>query len=145
MVEVVPYQAVINIRLQVRGILSRQFPAIVDIGHSHNLSIREDQLLDWAGAKPDDLKAIGRIKVSGRDVILRRAEIVLCRNSPGTREFTDQPTYPLTTFGGITVLPTTDPLAPRLPLLGMRAIVRDGLRLVVDGKRKQITIRKPWF
>lgn len=144
-VQVVPYQAVVSIRLQVNGRLSPRFPAIVDIGHSHNLSIREDQLHDWIGVGADDLRQIGRIRLGGRDVILRRAEISLCRNIPGTRQFLDAPARILATFGGITVFPITDPLAPRLPLLGMRSLARDGLELCIDGKRMTISIRKPWL
>ena len=43
---------------------------------------------------------------------------------------------------GITIYPEGAPNTPRLPLLGLRAISRNGLRIVIDGKRREVTISK---
>jgi hypothetical protein len=34
-------------------------------------------------------------------------------------------------------------MSPRLPLLGMRALVRNNLKLTIDGKRKEVTLDSP--
>jgi len=44
------YQIVVWVGLSVHGTLSRPFPAVVDTGHSHNFSIKEEQLELWTGA-----------------------------------------------------------------------------------------------
>lgn len=47
---------------------------------------------------------------------------------------------------GILVFEEGSPDAPRLPLLGLRAIVANRLRLVIDGRRGVVTLRPPgWF
>jgi hypothetical protein len=35
---------------------------------------------------------------------------------------------------------TTDPFAPRLPLLGVRALVKNQLRITIDGGRKEVSL-----
>ena len=43
-------------------------------------------------------------------------------------------------------MPHETPGVPRLPLLGLRPISRGGLKLVIDGKRREVTLRTPgWF
>ena len=42
-------------------------------------------------------------------------------------------------------IPDDVPVAPRLPILGLRTILRNDLRLVVDGKRALVTLKKGWF
>ena len=59
------------------------FPAILDTGHSHNLTISSCHLAEWAGV--DDLEPIGEIEVNGRRMIQYRADLRLHRNQPGTR------------------------------------------------------------
>jgi hypothetical protein len=46
--------------------------------------------------------------------------------------------------GGIAVIPDDLPIAPRLPLLGIKAILGNGLRLMIDGKRRHVTLKKGW-
>ena len=48
---------------------TRPFPAVLDLGHSHNLSITESQLKAFAGLSPARLEFIGttRLKGSGSD------------------------------------------------------------------------------
>jgi hypothetical protein len=43
-------------------------------------------------------------------------------------------------------MPDEAPGAPRLPLLGLRAISRSDLKLVIDGKRREVTLlTSGWF
>lgn len=38
--------------------------------------------------------------------------------------------------------PRGNPLAPRLPLLGLRAMAQNNLETVIDGERRELTIRR---
>jgi hypothetical protein len=44
---------------------------------------------------------------------------------------------------GIAIYPDDGSNYPRLPLLGLRAIIKNNLKLVIDGKRKQVTLSAP--
>lgn len=78
--------------------------------------------------------------MDGRDVPQFEAEVHLHRNIPGKTELTGE-TFPLETPQGITVLKD----GPRIPLLGLRAIVANKLKLIVDGERQSVTLKKGWF
>jgi hypothetical protein len=41
---------------------------------------------------------------------------------------------------GITLYPDGAPGTPRMPLLGLRAITTNGLKLTIDGKRRQVSL-----
>jgi hypothetical protein len=41
---------------------------------------------------------------------------------------------------GIAVIPDDSPAAPRLPLLGLKVILDNDLKLTIDGKRKEVTL-----
>lgn len=119
------------------------FPAILDTGHSHNFTISSRQLAEWAGV--DQLEPIGRIEVNGRPMTQYGASLRLHRNKPGSRQPTPE-TFSLNVDEGITVMPDDSPGASRLPLLGIRPLSRSGLKLVIDGKRREVTLHSPgWF
>jgi hypothetical protein len=119
------------------------FPAIPDTGHSHNLTISTRQLAEWAGV--DKLEPIGEIEVNGRRVIQYRASLRLHRNQPRSRQPRPE-SVPLNVDQGITVVPDETAGAPRLPLLGIRSISRSGLKLIIDGQHREVTLRSPgWF
>jgi hypothetical protein len=47
--------------------------------------------------------------------------------------------------GGIAVVPDELPIAPRLPLLGIQTILGNRLQLLIDGDRRQVTLKtKGW-
>jgi len=74
-----------------------------------------------------------------------RADLRLHRNQRGTR-LPRPETFLLNVEEGITVMSDETPGSPRLPLLGLRPISRGGLKLVIDGKRREVTLRTPsWF
>lgn len=110
-----PYQIVLPVRLIVAGITSPCFPSILDTGHSHNFSIRAEQLHDWCGVSP---RVVGHIKVNGQLVPLIAAEIDLDGSLLSCSE-------------GIAVYPDRHPAAPRLPLLGLRSLVRNAVRVTI--------------
>ena len=118
----------------------KPFPAILDTGHSHNFSIARRHLERWGGA---ELPRIGQSRVGGNLVPQCAAELKLHRNRPGRRELRDA--YPLKMDGGIAVIPDDLPIAPRLPLLGIKAIIGNKLRMILDGRRKNVTLKPRWF
>jgi hypothetical protein len=47
---------------------------------------------------------------------------------------------------GLIVYPEDAPNPARLPILGLRALVRNRLTLVIDGKRREVTLKTSgWF
>ncbi len=119
----------------------RPFPAILDTGHSHNLSIARRHLDRW-GVEP--LEQIGEARVAGRLVPRFASDLFIHRNVPGTHRLSG--TYRIDLDGGIAVIPDDLPIAPRLPLLGIQAILTNRLRLMIDGSKRQVTLKTTgWF
>jgi hypothetical protein len=114
---------------------SRPLPAIVDTGHGHNLSIAAGQLARWSGAT---LNRVGELEVDGKRVVQYAADVRMHRNVRGRAGLTGE-SYPLEMPQGISVMPDED--APRLPLIGLRAIVANKLRLIIDGNRRDVTLK----
>ncbi|MBI1900272.1 MAG: hypothetical protein HYS13_04040 [Planctomycetia bacterium] len=127
--------------LRAGGPPSRRFPAILDTGHSLNLSIREEHVRSWAGLDPQSLKPIGRTTLNDQPVILRRCNVALYRNVKGQRDRhgVDEPVE-LVLREGIVVHPQGDPTSPRLPLLGLRSLARNGLKTTIDGRKMVVWI-----
>jgi hypothetical protein len=119
---------------------SRPLPAILDTGHGHNLLIGEGQFQRWSGAS---LRRIGELQIDRRTVVQYAADVRLHRNRPGSSVLRGD-NHALEMPQGISVMP--DEHAPRLPLIGLRAIVANRLRLVIDGKKGLVTLHSPgWF
>jgi hypothetical protein len=119
----------------------RPFPAILDTGHSHNLSIASRHMEQWG---PADAKQIGHAKIAGHLVPRYASDLFVHRNRPGTRQLSG--THRLKMDGGFAVVPDELPIAPRLPLLGIQTIRANKLRLMIDGKRWQVTLKtSSWF
>ena len=119
-----PFQIAVSVALSAGGRHSPEFPAILDTGHSHNFSIRHDQLRDWAGLP---LRQVGFIKVNQQIVPLAECDLVLDG-------------VVLNCLDGIAVYPDNHPAAPRLPLLGLRVLVRNGVRVLIDGNRVELSV-----
>ncbi|MGD0896847.1 MAG: hypothetical protein ABR915_03360 [Thermoguttaceae bacterium] len=137
------YQMVAWVGLAIRGTLSRPFPAVIDTGHSHNFSIKEEYLELWAGLHAHDIQTIGHARVNKRLVELKDAGLAVYPNTPGERDaLRDRSPYLLTLPEGIAVHRASDPFAPRLPLLGVRALVNNHLRIVIDGNRKEMSLNR---
>jgi hypothetical protein len=112
----------------------RPLPAILDTGHGHNLSISEKQLSRWSGAK---LGRIGELEMDRIRVVQYAADVRLHRNLRGKTALKGD-SYPLEMPQGITVF--SEEPSPRLPLMGLRTIVANKLRLVIDGKTREVTV-----
>ena len=57
------------------------FPAILDTGHSHNLSIARRQMEQWGRS---DAKQIGHARIAGHLVPRYASDLFVHRNLPGT-------------------------------------------------------------
>jgi len=129
------YQIVVSVSISVHGVISRSFPVILDTGHSHNFSIKEEHLRIWAGLNSHEIQTIGHARLNKQLVELKDATVAIHLNAPGKRdELRGQEPYLLTLSEGIAIHRGSDPFAPRLPLLGLRALVKNGLLLSIDGR-----------
>jgi hypothetical protein len=118
------------------------FPAILDIGHTHNFSIQDQHLIRWAGVRPDSLRILGQVRQAGKRLPRCAAHIWLHHNVGGTRDrLEDVPPHRLELPRGIAVYPSGEDDFPRLPLLGMRALLANKLHLIIDGKNQWANLR----
>ena len=120
------------------------FPAILDPGYSHDFSIRHEHLIQWAGLDPRWLEGGRDARINKEVVPLYKADVWLHPNVPGKRNRAagGEPfRLPLDT--GIAVYPPSMSTAPRLPLLGLRALRLARLHLTIDCDRCSVTLRTP--
>ena len=123
-VHIKPFQLVVWLRIRSDRVTA-PFPTVLDTGLNHNFAITRNHLR-LLGLAPEALTQLGEIRVLGEYRPLVDATVLL-------------DDMPLQTPGGIALWPDS---VPRLPLLGMRAIVSTGLIVEVDGARMQATIRR---
>lgn len=145
-VRVKPYQIVVavSVGLQALGEWDPRmphFPAILDTGNNHNLSITRGHLLRWAGLQAEALRIIGAIRERQQRIPLHAASVWLHRNRPGEQAMRDQEPVPLNLEEGIAVYP--DDLGPRLPVLGLRALTQNQLHVAIDPERMRVNLRTP--
>ncbi len=119
----------------------KPMPAILDTGHGHNFSISKSHLDRWSGAT---LERIGELAIDRIRVVQYAAEVRIHRNVRGKTELTGE-SYPLEMPHGISVFDEESLAAPRLPLIGLRAIIASRLKLVIDGDRQEVTMTTKWF
>ena len=77
------------------------------------------------------MKRIGELEIGHQRVVQYAADVRVHRNVPG-REWLRGDSYPLEVPQGISVFEVEE--APRRPLIGLRTIVANKLRLVIDGE-----------
>jgi len=118
-----------------------RFPAILDTGNNHNLSISRGHLVRWAGLQPEVLRIIRAKRERQQRIPLHDASVWLHRNRPGERALTDQKPLPLNLEEGIAIY--ADDLGPRLPVLGLRALTRNRIHLAIDTERMRASLRTP--
>lgn len=121
-----------------------RIPAILDTGCNHNFVINQQHLTAWAGIHPDYLPKLASMRVGGERVSQFAANVWLHPNVPGKRdELTSGQPLQLELAPGIAVHPAKqgEPVHPRLPLLGLRAFQRAGLRIAIDCDRRRVNIQ----
>jgi hypothetical protein len=111
------FQLIVTVRLHAGNHVSGGFPAVLDTGHSHNFSISDTLLRAWTGLS---LPSVGATRVNGVAVPLAAADIEV----EGHR---------LRLPNGIAIFPKGHPGTTRLPLVGLRALVQNRLRVLIDG------------
>jgi hypothetical protein len=132
--EVMPYQIVVTVSIATKRVIelphdAPRFPAVLDTGNNHNFAIRRQQFDRWTGLT---LPKRGLVNVGGRTVPLYAANVWI---HPAHGD-----AFRLRMEEGIVVYPSDLPNPARLPILGLRGLVRNGLRLVIDGKTKEVTL-----
>jgi hypothetical protein len=119
-----------------------RFPVVLDTGLSHNFSIKEGHLGDWAGLDRRILPKLRDITIGGQLVPLHEAEVWIYHNRPGTNVLrTDRPPFRLWLESGIAIYPKTLPSAPRLPLMGLRGLQWSKLHVSIDCARRRVSLR----
>jgi hypothetical protein len=141
-----PFQIVVMVSLSIADALEpegRRFPAILDTGLNHNFAIRREHLDRWTALRPPTRKTVTLQK---QEIPLATANVWLYRNEPGTNTPSDRRPIRLRTPDGIVIFPENAPNPARLPILGLRALVRSDLKLIIDGKRREVTLKTSgWF
>jgi hypothetical protein len=127
--EVKPFHIAVMVSLSARSVLeldpgAPRFPAVLDTGHNHTFAIRREHLVNWSRMAGTER---GRIRVGGERMPLVAASVWIHPNLPGTAEVADRPAFQLELKEGIAVYPPDVANPARLPILGLRALVRNDL------------------
>ena len=124
------YQIVIHVSIAARTVLelpedASRIPAILDTGNNHNFAIRQRHVERWTSLA---LAHKGWIEVGGFYVPLLAANIWIHPNQVGSADLSGRPPFLLELEEGIAVYPPNIPNPARLPILGLRGLIRNGLR-----------------
>jgi hypothetical protein len=136
--EVKPFQIVVWVGIATRNGVSRMLPAFLDSGHNETFSIAEGKLRAWAGIDYRALRLLPGVRI-GKHLLPRcDADLVIYRNVPGRNAISTNRPFRLSLPSGIIIQhPDT---ATRLPILGMRGLVENKLKLQIDGRRREVTL-----
>jgi hypothetical protein len=120
-----------------------KFPALLDTGNNFAFSLPDRLLRDWVGIDPSLLATLGDAEINGQVVSRHEASVWLYPNSPGRQEVaSDRPPFLLEMKKGIAVYPPDAiPTTPRLPLLGLPALLVNDLDWWLDPERRCITVQ----
>lgn len=138
-----PYQIVVWISLSGKDELELDpdrpcFPAVLDTGLSHNFAIRQEHIDAWTGLT---LVPSGSSASIGRNILFpKSAHVWIHCNEPGFATKSNLPPVRLRVPEGIIVYPNHIPNPVRIPTLGLRALVRNDLTLIIDGKQRQVAL-----
>jgi hypothetical protein len=133
-----------------------RFPVVIDTGFSGTFAIGPNQLARWAGIAWNTLLVDPTLNLEYNRVPVphRRADLWMYPNLPGERDQLDPllPPFHLRLDGGIAVYgdgvqvgvrATAQLVAPRLPLLGLRAFIASRARLSVDAGTRLVDLDAP--
>jgi hypothetical protein len=146
-VDVRPYQIIVWVSLASKRVehldpRTPRFPAVLDTGNNHNFSMKEEHLTKWSGENLAGLRRLSHVDIGAHTIPLVSANIWLHRTLPGERDqFAKGPPFRLELVGGVAVYPTSVPSVARIPTLGLRALVRAGLKLTIDGAACHVNLR----
>ena len=119
-----------------------KIPAILDTGNTFGFSIAEQQLVRWCGMQARSLETLGPVLINNQRLNRHSADVWLHPNQPKRRDsFRREPPFRLELRDGIAIYPSDPRIpAPRLPLLGLRAIDENGLRCTINGKSRMVSV-----
>jgi len=119
-----------------------RIPALVDTGNNFDFSIQHRHLRDWAGIDPALLPLLGDIAINERIVHCHQASVWLYPNVPGKREIAhDKLPLRLRMKKGIAVYPRDAvPPGPRIPLLGVAALLNNDLDFWLDPELRHVSV-----
>lgn len=143
-----PDQIVVWISLHLASVVEPEanapvFPALLDTGNNFGLSIRERHASEWAGLDPRLLVHLGQLRIDNQTVHRREAAAWLYPNLPGRSDAAiGRRPFRLELGKGIAVYPSdADPPGPRLPLIGLPALLENGLDCWLDPDRRHVTVQ----
>lgn len=143
-----PNQILVWVSVHLAGILEPEgniprFPALLDTGNNIGFAVQDRHLREWAGIDPRSLEPNEEVEINGQVVGRREAVVRLYPNVPGRLEAaTGQPPFLLEMGQGIAVYPPdADPSGPRLPLLGLPALLQNDLDCWLDPDRRHVTVQ----
>src|SRR5262249_52640212 len=119
-----------------------RFPAILDTGSTFTFSLREEFALQWTGFSQllPPIRTIALLNQPRQQIPVHPHNIWPHPNLPGGRDqFSGQPAVCLP-LNGIAVYPKTMSHRPRLPLLGLRGLAMNRLRLEIDADRLLVSL-----
>jgi hypothetical protein len=120
-----------------------RFPALLDTGNNFGFSVQDRHLRERAGIDPALLADLGVIKIEGQFVTCRAATVWLYPNVPGRQDAAGGRTpFRLEMRQGIAIYtPDAVPPGPRLPLMGLPALLANDLDWWLDPERRHITVQ----
>ncbi len=124
-----------------RGDLPR-FPVLIDTGHGDSFTIQDTHLRVWANRQPSDFLSMPRrVTINSRFLCQTRAAALwIYPNLPGSEDIDPlRKPFRLALDGGMSVLPERIEY-PRMPLLGLRTLLSNGLTMIVDGPNRAISL-----
>ena len=124
---------------------ARRFPALIDLGFNGSFLLREDHVSQWAGVEFDEEKFpfLGTYQAYGHDIASFVGDVWLHANVPGFRDqVADTRPFCLEMIKGISVCPASMSQI-RLPLIGLQALRKNRLRLLVNGEKRYMSLRAP--
>jgi hypothetical protein len=120
-----------------------RIPALLDTGNNFGFSLQQRHLREWAGLDPGLLSLLGNLEINDQTVNRHEASVWLYPNVPGKREVAvGSPPYLLEMERGIAVFPPdAAPPGPRLPLLGLAALLNNNLDFWLDPDLREVTVQ----
>jgi hypothetical protein len=125
-------------------------PAVLDTGFNGFFTINEEQIQRWIGPYPAWCARVRSGDNARGRLDVRSANLWLHRNVPDTTTPSRTKPQRLEIDEGLMVFrrpvpaPVRDP-RPAFPILGLRALDRNGLCFVVDGRKRMAKLIRPWW
>jgi hypothetical protein len=144
-----PYQIILWVAIAPKRVFTDsrrlRFPTVLDTGLNHNCAIRQQQYNGW---NLPSVPRRGQVRIGRTIVPLLDANLWLYANDAGRTTVSDREPFLLELPEGIAVYPDDSANPPRLPTLGLRAMLRNKLRVVIDGRKRHLSIysgQSYWF